>query len=69
MSVRKCISVQTISGDQPRGLVIGTTLERTQYCCFSIDDLLVAVCIDKEVILLDTKVKKFDVLNSNRVPT
>ena len=68
ISVINFISVKTISGDQARGIVIGTTLGRAQYCCFNTDDLLVAVCIDKEVVLLDTKVKKFDVSSHTGFP-
>ncbi len=45
-----------IAGQQATGLVIGKSLGRAQYCSFSGDDMLVAVCIDRDVLLLDTTV-------------
>ncbi len=48
-----------IPGQQATGLVIGKSLGRAQYCSFSGDDMLVAVCIDRDVLLLDTTVSNF----------
>ncbi|XP_038078106.1 WD repeat-containing protein 27-like isoform X2 [Patiria miniata] len=47
-------------GDQIRGQIIGQCLGHVQYCSFSYDDALVAVCIGCEVLILDSKVERLD---------
>ncbi|CAH1792268.1 unnamed protein product, partial [Owenia fusiformis] len=43
---------------QIRGHVIGQTMGRVQYSCFSSDAKLVALCIEREVHILPTKLKE-----------
>jgi len=46
-----------VSGQQPRGQIIGQNLGHVQYLAFCPDDSLVAACVEKEVFILDSKVR------------
>ncbi|XP_006823341.2 WD repeat-containing protein 27-like [Saccoglossus kowalevskii] len=48
------------SGQQIRGQVISKGQGLVQYVSFSPDDVLLAACIDKEVVILDTKTERLD---------
>lgn len=48
------------TGQQPRGQIIGQNLGHVQYITFSPDDSLVAVCVEKEVLILDSKEERLD---------
>ncbi|KAI0211492.1 WD repeat-containing protein 27 [Lamellibrachia satsuma] len=48
------------TGQQPRGQIIGQDLGHVQYISFSPDDTLVAACVEKEVLILDSKEERLD---------
>ncbi|XP_071111369.1 WD repeat-containing protein 27-like [Haliotis cracherodii] len=41
-----------MKGDRVTGQIIGTTLGEVQFCCFNVDDTLVAACVDNKVFIL-----------------
>ncbi|XP_022091006.1 WD repeat-containing protein 27-like isoform X2 [Acanthaster planci] len=47
-------------GEQIRGQIIGQCLGPAQHCSFSYDDDLVAVCVNCEVLVLDSKLERLD---------
>lgn len=53
----QCFKVTgNISGEKIKGRVIGTTLGYVQYCSFSPNDSLVAVCTGFDVVILQSAV-------------
>ena len=44
------------TGHPVRGQIVGTNLAGAQYCSFNGEDTLVAVCVDRQVLVLDAKV-------------
>lgn len=51
------ISLHT--GEQIKGVIIGTTLGYIQHCAFSPDDSLVAACNNNDVLILRSNVSFF----------
>ena len=47
----------TFSGQQARGQIIGQDLGHVEYLAFSPENTLVAACVEKEVLILDSKVR------------
>ncbi|XP_067667942.1 WD repeat-containing protein 27-like [Haliotis asinina] len=39
-------------GDRVTGQIVGTTLGQVQFCCFNVDDSLVAACVGEKVFIL-----------------
>ncbi|XP_071497617.1 WD repeat-containing protein 27-like [Diadema antillarum] len=48
------------TGQQIRGVIVGTSYQEPQYLSFSADDSLLAVCVENDVLVLDAKEERLD---------